>query len=111
MAKFKMTNVKITATDGGSVHNYDDVEITDSTLIFEAKNIDFTRDESLAIIDKLVEAGYKEQISEIIKKLDGANFKEQEDIIKKSFLTKVITGVKEIVPIVNLLLKWSEINN
>ncbi len=112
MSKILMNNVKITATNGGKIHNYDSIEINDSILQFTENSIDFTIDESVSVIDKLTQVPDVniDDLKEIIAVLKNTEPDKQEAILRKSFLHKFITGVKDIKPFVDILFKWFEIN-
>jgi hypothetical protein len=107
MAKIIMNNVKITATNGGSIKNYDSVEINNSEMNFTGNNIDFHTDEALAIIREVIASGHQENLTEIIKLLKLSEPSKQVDVVKKSFLSKFLTGVKDAKPLIELLLKGS----
>ncbi|WJJ96568.1 hypothetical protein [Algibacter luteus] len=111
MAKIKLDNVKIIATNGGSIKNYNDVEITNSSMEFKESGIDFTMDESIVIIEELAKKGYKKQISELIETLKESKPEEREEIVKKSFLTKALNKVKDFKPLVDILFKFGELSS
>jgi hypothetical protein len=110
MSKIKIDNVKIVAKNGGSIKNYDNIEITNSSMDFEQNGIDISMDESVAIIQKLADYGYKKQISDLIIKLKKSEPAEREEIVKKSFLTKVLKGIRNIKPLIDILFKYNEMN-
>lgn len=103
MAKIKITNTRIFAKHGGTIKNMD-VEITDSELNFKETNIAYSVDESVAIIERLGKAGYQSKISEIISELKKAPPEQQEEIVKRSFLSKVFSRIKDVKPLIESLL-------
>ncbi|PHR31141.1 MAG: hypothetical protein COA38_08845 [Fluviicola sp.] len=106
MAKIKMTNVKINATNGGTIKNYDSIEYDNVEMNFTNNNIEYITDESVAILDKVKNSIDSHEILELIKTLKLAKPEEQEKIIKKSFFSKFIKGLKDVKPIIELLFKY-----
>ena len=108
-----MNNVKITGANGGKIHNYDSIEINDSILEFTENSIDFTIDESISIIDKLTKNKNvnPEELHKIIAILKNTEPQKREEVLRKSFLQKFISGVKDLKPFVDILFKWNELNS
>ena len=107
MAKIKMTNVKINATNGGTIKNYESVEYENVEMTFTDKNIDYITDESIAILEKVRNSVDSKDMVELIKNLKIADPEKREELVKKSFFSKFVKKVKDINPLIKLLLTLS----
>jgi hypothetical protein len=112
MSKIKMSNVKITATNGGNIHNYNNIEITDSILKFKDNGFNITMDESVNFIEQIAKARPENlyEMHKVINALKIAKPEIHEEIVRKSFLQRFLSGVKDIKPFIDILFKWKELN-
>jgi hypothetical protein len=104
MSKIIMNNVTVHAKSGGSIKNCD-VEMTNTQLNFTEDNIDISTDESVAIVQSIVESGYQSDLVKLVSLLKSTPEAEQEQVVKASALSKFLTGVKDFKPMIELLLK------
>lgn len=100
-----MQNVKIKAADGGSIKNYESVEMNGVEMDFTGKSIGFVTDENVAIFRDVVKTMTPSEIVDLAKALKNESTESQEFIIKKSKLSKVLIYVKEVKPLVNWIIE------
>jgi hypothetical protein len=105
MAKIIMQNVKIKAANGGSIKNYESVEMNDVEMEFTGNAIDFVTDENVAIFRDAVKTMTPNEIVDLAKALQKKSPGNQKAVIEKSKLSKVLGCVKEIKPLVNWIVE------
>jgi hypothetical protein len=105
MAKIIMQNVKIKAANGGSIKNYESVEMNGVEMEFTGNAIDFVTDENVAIFRDAVKTMTPSEIIDLAKALQNQSTESQESVIKKSKLSKVLGYVKEVKPLVNWIIE------
>jgi len=105
MAEFKMQNVKIKAINGGSIKNYQSVELDEVEMEFTGNSIDFLIDENVAIFRDAVKTMTPNEIVDLAKALQNQPSEKQEIAIKKSKLSKALGYVKEVKPLVNWIIE------
>ena len=106
MAKFIMNNCIINAKNGGTVKNYEHVEITDTELNFTEDAINILIDEHVAIINNIIESGYKDDLVEIIQALKTAESGDQEKILTSHNLFKFLKEIGSISKIIAVLFEF-----
>jgi len=105
MAKIIMQNVKIKAANGGSIKNYESVEMNEVEMEFTGNSIDFVTDENVAIFRDAVKGMTPNEIVDLAKALQNQSTEKQESAIKKSKLSKALGYVKEVKPLVNWIIE------
>lgn len=108
MAKIIMHNVKIEATNGGSIKNYESVELNDVEMKFSENAIDFITDEKVAIFRETVKSMNGAEILELAKALQGQSEEIQKDILKKSKFSTMLEYAKELKPLVTWVIEFAK---
>ena len=105
MAKIILNNVRITGKSGGTIKNYESVEITDSVLEFSERSIDFITDENVAIFRDAIKVMGSEDLIKLAAELKKASPSEQKKIIEKSKFQKLVSTAKDLAPLVKYLIE------
>jgi len=103
-----MQNVKIKAANGGSIKNYESVEMNDVEMEFTGSSIDFVTDEKVAIFRNDIKAMTPNEIVSLAKALQKQSPEIQKSVLKKSKLSKALGYVKEVKPLVNWIIELAK---
>jgi hypothetical protein len=98
MSKIVMKNVKINAKNGGTIKNYESVEMDSVEMNFTESSIDFLTDENVAILRSAIQSMSGEEVIALAKELGSSEASEQEALLKKSKLKVILGYVKDIKP-------------
>lgn len=71
MAKVIMNNVKIKAANGGSIKNYESVEMNEVEMEFTDRSIEFITDENVAIFRESVKGMTPNEVVSLAKVLQN----------------------------------------
>lgn len=104
MSKIVMQNVIVNAKSGGTIRNYDSVEISDSELNFEEESINFETDERVAILKSMIESIDKKDLLELATKLQLSPVEQHQEILKGSKLKKALALFNSVKPVVDWVL-------
>ena len=110
MSKIVMKNVKINAKSGGTIKNYESVEMDNVEMNFTESSIDFLTDENVAILRSAIQSMSGEDVIALAKELGSSEPSEQETILKKSKLKVILGYVKDIKPLVNWIIELAKNN-
>jgi len=103
-----MQNVKIKAANGGSIKNYESVEMNDVEMEFTGSSIVFITDENVAVFRNAIKAMTPNEIVDLAKALQIESPENQKLVLKKSKLSKALGYVKEVKPLVNWIVELSK---
>jgi len=103
MAKIIMNNVRITGKSGGTIKNYESIEMTDVVMNFTDSNIDYITEENVAIFQEAVKTMDSQDLIKLVFELKKASASEQKQIIEKSKLQKLVGTAKDLTPLVKYL--------
>ncbi len=107
MAKIILKNVKMTAPNGGTIRNYESVEMDNVEMNFSENAIDFLTDENVAIFREAVKSMTGQEIVELAKELLSKPG-EEISVIRKSKLSKISGYIKEVKPLVNWIIELAK---